>query len=65
MQTYVTYAKFNFKIFVGPGKNPKLINVEPTFIQDYRVGLYPQLNFQIVCYVFRFNYSSDSIKEWT
>ena len=60
MQTYVTYAKFNFKISVGPGKNPKLINVEPTFIQDSRVGLHPQLRS-----VFRFNYSSDSIKEWT
>ena len=22
---------------VGPGKNPKLINVGPTFIPDYRV----------------------------
>ena len=24
---------------VGPGKNPKLINVGPTFIRDYRVDL--------------------------
>ena len=34
--------KFNkhraFNKAVGPGKNPKLINVGPTFIPDYRVG---------------------------
>ena len=33
--------KFNkrraFNKDVGPGKNPKLINVGPTFIPDYRV----------------------------
>ena len=33
--------KFNkrrvFNKAVGPGKNPKLINVGPTFIPDYRV----------------------------
>ena len=33
--------KFNkrraFNKTVGPGKNPKLINVGPTFIPDYRV----------------------------
>ena len=33
--------KFNkrraFNKAVGPGKNPKLINVEPTFIPDNRV----------------------------
>ena len=26
-----------FNKAVGPGKNPKLINVGPTFISDYRV----------------------------
>ena len=26
---------------VGPGKNPKLINVGPTFIPDYRVRKLP------------------------
>ena len=34
-------SKFNkrraFNKAVGPGKNPKLINVGPTFIPDYRV----------------------------
>ena len=25
---------------VGPGKNPKLINVGPTFIPDYRLDSY-------------------------
>ena len=34
--------KFNkrraFNKAVGPGKNPKLINVGPTFIPDYRVA---------------------------
>ena len=30
--------KFNKRwASVGPGKNPKLINAGPTFIQDYRV----------------------------
>ena len=28
-----------FNKAVGPGKNPKLINVGPTFIPDYRVGV--------------------------
>ena len=36
--------KFNkrraFNMAVGPGKNPKLINVGPTFIPDYRVSLF-------------------------
>ena len=27
-----------FNKAVGPGKNPKLINVGPTFIPDYRVA---------------------------
>ena len=37
------FSKFNkrraFNKAVGPGKNPKLINVGPTFIPDYIVGL--------------------------
>ena len=51
MQVYVTKNPLNLKISVeipkfnkrrafdktvGPGKNPKLINVGPTFIPDYR-----------------------------
>ena len=29
-----------FNKAIGPGKNPKLINVGPTFIPDYRVDIY-------------------------
>ena len=53
--------KINFLISVGPGKNPKLVNVGPTFIQESRVGLYPQFSNML----FSFKYRSDSIKEWT
>ena len=45
--------KFNkrrtFNKAVGPGKNPKLINVGPTFILDYRVIEVFSLVSQEVC----------------
>ena len=34
------WKKFQNSINVGPGKNPKLINVGPMFIPDYRVCTY-------------------------
>ena len=48
------FSKFNkrraFDKAVGPGKkNPKLINVGPTFIPDYRVSFYlPKSCFRIL-----------------
>ena len=33
-----------FSKAVGPGKNPKLINVGPTFIPDYRVDFFLNLD---------------------
>ena len=44
-----------------PWKKSKLVNVGPTFIQESRVGLYPQFSNML----FSFKYRSDSIKEWT
>ena len=35
----------DFKKAVGPGKNPKLITVGPTFIPDYRVKVHHNLLF--------------------
>ena len=32
---------------VGSGKNPKLINVGPTFIPDYRVGELNSIYFKV------------------
>jgi hypothetical protein len=39
MEFFLTSNKRRaFNKAVGPGKNPKLINVGPTFIPDYRVS---------------------------
>ena len=38
METYPTSNKCRaFSKAIGPGKKPKLINIGPTFIPDYRV----------------------------
>ena len=41
-RSWKMFQNFNkrraFNKAVGPGKNPRLINIGPTFIPDYRVG---------------------------